>query len=115
MAGDRRTISLEDGLESLIDYRGKSPPKSPTGIPVISAKVVKGGRIIEPVDQKVAESYYPIWMTRGLPMVGDVIMTTEGPLGEIAQLNMETAQFALGQRVVCMRGRQGVVDSTFLK
>src|SRR5262245_41274264 len=113
--GEWRTMPLEDGLERLIDYRGKSPPKSATGIPVISAKVVKNGRIVQPVEQTIDPSYYSIWMTRGLPEVGDVVMTTEGPLGEVAQLDEETVQFALAQRVVCMRGKPGVIDNSFLK
>ena len=112
---DLRTIALEDGLETLIDYRGKSPLKSPLGIPVISAKVVKAGRVTHPIEQKIATSYYPIWMTRGLPQPGDVVLTTEGPLGEVAQLGEQTAGYALGQRIVCLRGKRGVVDGTFLK
>jgi type I restriction enzyme, S subunit len=110
-----RTIKLDEGLDRLIDYRGKSPPKSSGGTPVISAKCVKDGRIVQPVEQAIEPNFYPIWMVRGLPLVGDVIMTTEGPLGEIAQIDKETVQFALGQRVVCMRGRRGVLDNSFLK
>lgn len=75
-----RTIPLDEALETLIDYRGKSPPKSEFGIPVISAKVVKSGRIITPIVQTISPSYYPIWMTRGFPRVGDIVMTTEGPI-----------------------------------
>jgi type I restriction enzyme S subunit len=110
-----RTIKLDEGLDCLIDYRGKSPPKSSGGIPVISAKCVKYGRIIQPIEQTIEPSFYPIWMVRGLPLVHDVIMTTEGPLGEVAQIDKETVQFALGQRVVCMRGQRGVLDNGFLK
>jgi len=110
-----QTITLEDGLDRLIDYRGKSPPKSRVGVPVISAKVVKHGRITQPIEQTIDPNYYSVWMTRGLPHVWDVVMTTEGPLGEVAQLDEETVTFALGQRVVCLRGKQGVLDNTFLK
>ena len=110
-----RTLPLEDALERLIDYRGKSPPKSPAGIPVISAKVVKAGRITAPIEQKIAPSFYPQWMTRGYPKAGDVILTTEGPLGEVAQLDDLTAKYALGQRIVCLQPKKGVLDGTFLK
>jgi hypothetical protein len=112
---EMRTVALETVLERLIDYRGKSPPKSTTGIPVISAKVVKNGRVLRPIEQTIEPGYYSVWMTRGLPQVGDVVMTTEGPLGEVAQLDQETAKFALAQRVICMRGKRGVLDNTFLK
>ena len=109
------TSTLEDGLDKLIDYRGKSPPKSSSGIPVISAKVVKTSGLLEPIEQMIAPSYYSSWMTRGLPEVGDVVLTTEGPLGEVIQLNAKSATYALGQRVVCLRGKAGVLDNTFLR
>lgn len=106
---------LEDCLESLIDYRGKSPTKSSTGIPVLSAKVVKTTGLIRPIEQTIAPEYYPKWMTRGLPKPGDVVMTTEAPMGEVIQLDAETARYALGQRIVCMRGKSGHLDNTFLR
>ena len=112
---DWQTITLEAGLERLIDYRGKSPPKSLFGVPVISAKVVKNGRINQFIEQKIDPNYYYVWMTRGLPSIGDIVMTTEGPMGEVAQLDQESVKFALGQRVVCMRGKLGVLDNTFLR
>lgn len=108
-------FTLNEIIEYLIDYRGKSPKKSNAGIPVISAKVVKDGKINRFIEQKIAPDYYDTWMTRGVPGVGDVVMTTEGPLGEVAQLDAETAKFALGQRIVCIRGRKGLLDNTYLK
>lgn len=108
-------VALQDALECLIDYRGKSPKKSEVGIPVISAKVVKSGRILNEIEQTIAPDYYLEWMRRGLPNVGDVVMTTEGPLGEVAQLDHETVKYALGQRIVTMRGRSGFLDNGFLK
>jgi type I restriction enzyme S subunit len=110
-----RAIRLEEGLDCLIDYRGKSPPKSHGGIPVISAKCVKNGRIVQPIEQTIDPNFYPVWMVRGFPLVGDIVITTEGPLGEVAQLDNDTVKFALAQRVVCMRGKRGVLDNGFLK
>ena len=106
---------LENCLEALLDYRGKSPPKSSVGIPVLSAKVVKTSGLLHPIEQKIASDYYSKWMVRGLPHVGDVVMTTEGPMGEVIQLTEETVQYALGQRIVCLRGKSGVLDNTFLR
>ncbi len=112
---DWTTDRLEDCLDALIDYRGKSPTKAPSGIPVLSAKVVKTSGLIRPIEQTIASDYYPKWMTRGLPQFGDVVMTTEAPMGEVIQLDAETAQFALGQRIVCLRGKLGKIDNTFLR
>ena len=33
---------------SFIDYRGKTPPKTSSGIPLITAKIIKNGVIQEP-------------------------------------------------------------------
>lgn len=110
-----KTEPLDDCLEALLDYRGKSPPKSESGIPVLSAKVVKTTGLIRPIEQKISPDYYPVWMVRGLPRPGDVVMTTEAPMGEVIQLDTETAKFALGQRIVCMRGKAKKLDNTFLR
>lgn len=109
------TSTLEEALERLIDYRGKSPPKAATGVPVISAKVVKTSGLLEPIEQRIAPDFYDRWMTRGFPEVGDVVLTTEGPLGEVIQLTPRTVRYALGQRVVCLRGKVGTLDNTFLR
>lgn len=109
------TELLEDCLDALIDYRGKSPKKSPYGIPVLSAKVVKTAGLLRPIEQTISPDYYVKWMTRGYPNPGDIIMTTEAPLGEVIQLDAETSTYALGQRIVCLRGKQGKLDNGFLR
>lgn len=105
-------IRLEDALDALIDYRGKTPKKTSSGIPLITAKIVKNGFIQEP-DEFIAEEDYDTWMVRGLPKMGDVILTTEAPLGEVAQINNERA--ALAQRIVTLRGKKGLLDNSYLK
>lgn len=108
-------FTLEKVLDRLIDYRGISPKKSGLGVPVISARVVKSGRIMENIEQTIDPSYYKDWMRRGMPKSGDVVITTEGPLGEVAQLDEKTATYALGQRVVTLRGKPEILDNQFLK
>ncbi|WP_234497914.1 restriction endonuclease subunit S [Vibrio maritimus] len=104
-------ISLEDAMDAIIDYRGKTPKKTESGIPLITAKIVKGGYVLEPFEF-IAEDNYDSWMVRGLPQVGDVVLTTEAPLGETAQLT--SANVALAQRIVTLRGKRGVLDNDFL-
>jgi type I restriction enzyme S subunit len=104
--------TLEDCMEAIIDYRGKTPKKKRSGIPLITAKVIKEGRI-EPATEFIDPDDYNDWMTRGLPSTGDVLLTTEAPLGEVAQLS--TSDVALAQRVITLRGKQGVLNNSFLK
>jgi hypothetical protein len=110
-----QTSPLDECLDTLLDYRGKSPSKSAKGIPVLSAKVVKTTGLLRPIEQKIALDYYPTWMVRGLPHVGDIVMTTEAPMGEVIQLDQETVQYALGQRIVCLRGKPNKLDNKFLR
>jgi len=104
-------LPLEDCLDALIDYRGKTPVKTDTGIPLITAKIIKGGRIETPTEF-IAKDDYVAWMRRGIPKEGDVVLTVEAPLGEVAQLGPE--KIALAQRVVTLRGKAGLLDSTYL-
>ena len=103
---------LIDVLDKLIDYRGKTPKKTTSGVPLITAKIIKNGRIDTPTEF-ISVDDYDSWMVRGLPKVGDVVLTTEAPLGEVAQLDNEN--IALAQRVVTLRGKAGVLDNTYLK
>ena len=99
-------------MAAIIDYRGKTPRKTATGVPLITAKIVKGGRIESP-NEFVDPDEYEDWMRRGLPQMGDVVLTTEAPLGEVAQL--QEARVALAQRLILLRGKPGVLDNTYLK
>ena len=103
---------LENLLDKLIDYRGKTPKKTLSGIPLVTAKIVKNGTI-NGYTEYIAEEDYNKWMVRGFPKVGDVILTTEAPLGEVALLKEE--KVALAQRIVCLRGKDNVLDNTYLK
>jgi type I restriction enzyme S subunit len=78
----------------------------------VTAKVIKGGRIERP-DEFIAEADFDTWMRRGIPERGDIVMTTEAPLGEVAQL--DGTKVALAQRVITLRGKPDLLDNTFLK
>ncbi len=112
MADEWTVRRLEDCMAALIDYRGKTPQKKSFGIPLVTAKVVKGGRIEAP-DEFIAVDDYESWMRRGIPQAGDVVITTEAPLGEVAQLGSE--RVALAQRLIALRGEPGILDNGFLK
>jgi type I restriction enzyme S subunit len=114
MSGEKwLTYKLKDVIGVFIDYRGKTPTKSGSGIPLITAKIVKNGRVEEP-NEFIPEKDFESWMTRGLPENGDVVLTTEAPLGEVAQINFN-GKVALAQRIITMRGKKGVLDNSFLK
>ncbi|MEZ2602324.1 restriction endonuclease subunit S [Kluyvera intermedia] len=104
-------MRLEDCMDAIIDYRGKTPKKVDNGIPLITAKIIKNGRIQE-VSEFIAIDDYDNWMVRGLPLEGDVVLTTEAPLGEVAQL--DARKVALAQRVITLRGKKGTLENDYL-
>ncbi len=105
-------LPLEDCMEAIIDYRGKTPHKSSFGVPLITAKIVKNGRILEP-DEFIPFEDYDERMQRGIPKAGDVVVTTEAPLGEVGQL--DSRKLSVGQRLITLRGKDGLLDNTYLK
>jgi type I restriction enzyme S subunit len=84
-----------------IDYRGRTPTKTTSGVPLITAKNIRRGFISETPREFVAETEFDRWMTRGLPRVGDVLFTTEAPMGNAAVVRSEE-RFALAQRTITL-------------
>ncbi|MBC7199252.1 MAG: restriction endonuclease subunit S [Pseudomonas balearica] len=107
------TKSVESSVERLIDYRGKTPTKTSSGVRLITAKVIKGGRILPTPAEYIAIDQYDSWMRRGLPKKLDVLLTTEAPLGEIGILRT-SEKVALAQRVILLRGKPGILDQRFM-
>ena len=103
---------LVDCLESLIDYRGKTPKKSDEGILTLSAKSVKMGYIDYNQAYKISKETYNKFMVRGFPKKGDILMTTEAPLGCIAKLDRDNVSVA--QRLLTLRGKDKELDNDYL-
>jgi type I restriction enzyme S subunit len=107
------TYTVEELCDRLIDYRGKTPTKTDSGVPLITAKVIKEGRILDSGLEYIAEEQYDEWMRRGLPLKGDLLVTTEAPLGEVAAIKTDE-RIALAQRVILLRANPAICDSTYL-
>ena len=84
------------------DYRGKTPEKTQEGVFLVTAKNVRMGFIdYESSQEYVAEEEYDEIMRRGRPKKGDILFTTEAPLGNIALIDRE--DIALAQRIIRFR------------
>jgi type I restriction enzyme, S subunit len=99
---------------NFIDYRGKTPEKTQTGIPLITAKNVKMGYIKDEPKEYVSPDIYHEWMTRGIPRKGDVLFTTEAPLANVAQLNTDE-KVVFAQRIIIMQPHENKLNQNFLK
>jgi len=89
-------------IARFIDYRGKTPTKVESGIPLITAKNIRKGYISREPREYIRPEDYDSWMTRGIPNVGDVLITTEAPLGNVATIDIHE-KFALAQRAICLQ------------
>ena len=103
---------MEDALEALIDYRGKTPNKSDFGIPTLSAKSVKNNFINYSECYYISADEYKRFMVRGFPQEGDILLTTEAPLGMVARLDRDDV--AIAQRLLTLRGKKGILDNDYL-
>ena len=108
-----KDINLVDCLEAIIDYRGKTPPKSEKGVLTLSAKSVKMGYIDYSQAYFISKAAYDKFMVRGFPKIGDVLMTTEAPLGCIARLDRD--DIAIAQRLLTLRGKERILDNEYLR
>lgn len=105
--------ALRRVIQRWIDYRGATPTKTSTGIPLVTAKNIRQGVVsFEASAEYIAEDDYVDWMRRGYPLVGDVLLTTEAPLGEVAQVEDEGV--ALAQRVILLRPDEASVTPRWL-
>ena len=103
---------MEDALDAIIDYRGKTPEKSDTGIPTLSAKSVKNNHINYAECYYISPAEYKRFMVRGFPQKGDILLTTEAPMGMVAKLDRDDV--AIAQRLLTLRGKEGVLDNNYL-
>ena len=105
-------VPIESKLERIIDYRGKTPIKTSSGVPLITAKNIREGYVTEDPQEYIDESQYDAWMTRGLPERGDILFTTEARLGNVSRI--PDFRFALAQRVLNLRPLSGELVPDFL-
>ena len=112
-AEDWTSEEISRCLDKVIDYRGKAPPKSEFGVPLITARNVRVGWLDMTIDEYIEADEYEGWMTRGIPKSGDILFTTEAPLGNVA-LFPSAGKFALGQRIITLRSNRIKCLSEFM-
>ena len=100
-------------VNKFIDYRGKTPKKTESGIKLITAKNVRMGYMRNEPEEFIAEEDYDDWMTRGIPKEGDVLFTTEAPLANVTLLNT-SEKIALAQRIITLCPNREILSGEFL-
>ena len=65
-------------ITSYVDYRGRGPNKTENGIFLVTAKNIKKGFIDYDCSKEyIKESDYGNVMSKGTPIIGDVLFTTQ--------------------------------------
>ncbi len=101
-------------IESIVDYRGKTPEKTESGVFLVTARNIADGWIDYAKSAEfIAEGAYEEVMLRGKPEIGDVLFTTEAPLGKVA--SVDRTDIALAQRIIKFRGDSQYLENDFLK
>lgn len=108
-----RVLPLRRVIDEFVDYRGRTPTKVEHGVPLITAGAIRNGRIDHSrVPEYMAPEEYGDIMRRGRPRVGDLVFTTEAPLGEVALV--EDVGHAFAQRIILFRVDPRRISSRFL-
>lgn len=114
-----KTYELSELLELIIDHRGKTPNKlgfkdfHTSGYPVLSAKHVKTTGLVNVDGIRYANNaMYEKWMKVEVEE-GDVILTSEAPMGELFYIDGKT-KYVLGQRVFGLRPKKNIIHPQYL-
>ena len=108
---------LGSTLETVIDYRGKTPKKlggdwSQSGYRALSAKNIKTGRIVQKESVRYVDAaLYNKWMKEEI-YKGDVLITSEAPFGEVLYWDSDE-KIVLSQRLFGLRFRKEFYSKFF--
>ena len=86
---------------NFIDYRGKTPHKSPSGVRLMTASNIRQGYIDYTRKEYISEDEYATRLSRGETHRGDLLFTTEAPMGYCAICEMKRC--SCGQRVITLQ------------
>lgn len=85
-------------LYNFIDYRGKTPIKSAEGVFLITASNIRQGYMDYTRKEYISFEEYDTRKSRGITQKGDLLFTTEAPMGNAAICDLE--ECSCGQRII---------------
>jgi len=110
---------LLSNIEKILDYRGRTPKKlglswSDTGFLALSALNVKNGYIDFNADANYGDQeLYERWMGDNHLHKGQVVFTTEAPMGNVAQIPNDDL-YILSQRTIAFEVKRDLIREDFL-
>ena len=106
-------------IQKIIDFRGRTPKKlgmdwSESGYLALSALNVKDGYIDFSQDVHYGDqALYDKWMSGNELHKGQVLFTTEAPMGNVAQVPYNK-QYILSQRTIAFDVKEDIITENFL-
>ncbi|HCV9035768.1 restriction endonuclease subunit S [Staphylococcus aureus] len=113
---DWERIKFFDVIDKVIDFRGRTPKKlnmewSDEGYLALSAVNVKKGYIDFNVEAKYGNlDLYTRWMRGNELYKGQVLFTTEAPMGNVAQVP-DNKGYILSQRTIAFNSNEKITDN----
>ena len=110
---------LLSNIEKILDYRGRTPKKlglswSDAGFLALSALNVKNGYIDFNADANYGDQeLYDRWMGDNQLHKGQVVFTTEAPMGNVAQIPNDDL-YILSQRTIAFEVKHDLIQEDFL-
>ena len=106
---------IAEVCEQVVDCVNRTAPvvDDPTPFKMIRTTNIRGGRIDLVNTRRVTKDTYEHWTRRLVPRRGDVFLTREAPLGEVAMLRSDEPVF-LGQRIMHYRADPNLMRPAFL-
>ena len=111
--------NLLDCIQKITDFRGRTPKKlgmdwSESGYLALSALNVKDGYIDFSQDVHYGnQALYDKWMSGNELHEGQVLFTTEAPMGNVAQVP-DNKRYILSQRTIAFDVKENIITEKFL-
>lgn len=108
-----------ESIDSITDFRGRTPKKlgmnwSTEGVLALSAQNVKDGYIDKTIDAHYgSQDLYDKWMGGRELHKGQVVFTTEAPMGNVARIPDEN-KYILSQRTIAFNIKEDMLTESFL-
>lgn len=88
-------------LFDFVDYRGKTPTKTTSGVFLITASNIRQAYMDYTRKEYISREEYKGRQSRGLTQKGDLLFTTEAPMGNAALCDLD--ECSCGQRIITFK------------
>lgn len=98
-------VTLAEVCAQVVDCEHRTAPAAACGQEygfVVGTPSIRNGRLLLDNARRISRDTYRLWTARSVPQEGDIILTREAPVGEVAFVD-GTVPLCLGQRTVLLR------------